>query len=58
VSFDGRNLAFQFTGPGRRVYKAILALAEENILEGTLDFALPDGTALTAKMTLKRSEKR
>jgi len=58
VMFDGKNLAFQFAGPDGRVYKANLALADEDHLEGTLDFALPDGTALTAKMTLKRGEKR
>jgi hypothetical protein len=56
--FDGKSLAFQFAGPDGRMYKANLALAEEDRLEGTLDFALPDGTALTAKMTLRRGDKR
>jgi hypothetical protein len=58
VVFDGKNLAFQFTGPDGRVYKANLALADEAHLEGTLDFELPDGTALAARMALKRGEKR
>ena len=57
ATFDGKNLSFQFTGPDGRVYKANLILADDDHLEGTLDFALPDGTALTAKMTLKRGEK-
>ena len=54
VKFDGKNLAFQFTGPDGRVYRVNLALADEDHFEGTLDFALPDGTSMTARMTLKR----
>jgi hypothetical protein len=57
LTFDGKSLAFEFAGPDGRVYRANLALAGEDRLEGTLDFALPDGTPLTAKMTLKHSGK-
>jgi hypothetical protein len=56
--FDGKKLAFQFTGPDGRVYKASLVLTADDRFEGMMDFALPDGTSLSAKMTLKRSEKR
>jgi hypothetical protein len=55
--FDGKKLVFQFTGPDGRVYKANLVPMADDGFEGTLDFALPDGTPLAAKMTLKRSKK-
>jgi hypothetical protein len=54
VTFDGKNLGFEFAGPDGRVYKANLTLAGADNLEGTLGFPLPDGTPMTARMTLKR----
>ncbi len=56
--FDGKNVVFQLTGNDGRVYKANLTVAGTDRLEGPLDFALPDGTPMTAKLTLKRDEKR
>jgi hypothetical protein len=57
VTFDGKNLSFEFASPDGRVYKANLALAGEDRLEGTLDFTLPDGAPMTARMTLKRGSR-
>ncbi len=51
---NGKTAEFQFTGLDGRVYKARLVPAGENCLEGTLDFELPDGTSMTAKLVLKR----
>jgi hypothetical protein len=56
--FDGKKLAFQFTGPDGRVYKASLVLTADHRFEGTLDFTLPDGSPVAAKMTLTQSKKR
>jgi hypothetical protein len=55
--FDGKKLEFQFAGPDGRVYKANLAPVDSDRLEGTLDFALPDGTPLIAKVVLKLEKK-
>jgi hypothetical protein len=56
--FDGEKVEFQFTGPDGRVYKARLRPAGEDCLKGTLDFALPDGSSMTAKLELKRDKGR
>ncbi len=45
------------TGQDGRVYRANLALAGEEGLEGTLDFTLPDGTPMTARLVLSREKK-
>ncbi len=55
---DGKKLAFQFTGMDGRVYKASLGLASEDCLDGKLDFTLPDGSPLTARLVLKREKTR
>lgn len=55
--FHGSKIKFQFTGQDGRVYKASLSSAGEDCFEGTLDFVLPDGTSMTANLTLKREEK-
>ena len=53
---DGKKVAFQFTGLDGRVYKASLALTSEDSLEGKLDFTLPDGSSMTARLVLKREK--
>lgn len=55
---DGKTVAFQFTGLDGRVYKASLGLASEHCLDGTLDFTLPDGSSMTARLVLKREKMR
>ncbi len=58
VVFDGKKLAFQVTGVmDGRIYKVMLNLIEEDRFEGSMDFALSDGTPLTGKITLKREKK-
>ena len=51
--FDGKGLVYQFTGLDGWVYKARLVLQDRDRLEGVLDFELPDGTRMTAKLSLK-----
>ena len=58
VDLDGKKLVFQATGSrDGRVYKVTLNVIDEDRLEGTLDFALEDGTSLTGKISLKRERK-
>ncbi len=54
VQFDGKTLSFKVTGPDGRTYKSTLELVSADQLEGKLEFTLEDGTAVAAKMTLKR----
>jgi hypothetical protein len=54
--FDGKKVAFQFAGQDGRVYRASLVSASEDCLEGTLEFALQDGTPMAGKLTLKRKK--
>jgi len=55
VSFDGKTLSFKVSGPDGRTYKSALTLISADQLEGKLEFTIEDGTAITAKMTLKRA---
>jgi len=54
VQFDGKTLSFKVTGPDGRIYKSTLTLVSADQLEGKLEFSIEDGTALSAKLTLKR----
>jgi len=54
VQFDGKNLTFKVTGPDGRIYKSSLALVSSDQLEGKLEFTMEDGTAVAAKLMLKR----
>lgn len=54
VQFDGKTLTFKVSGPDGRTYKSSLALVSADQLEGKLEFTMEDGTAVAAKLTLKR----
>ncbi len=54
VQFDGKTLTFKVTGPDGRTYKSTLDLVSPDQLEGKLEFTLEDGTAVAAKLALKR----
>lgn len=56
VQFDGKTLTFKVTGPDGRIYKSSLDLVSPDQLEGKLEFTTEDGTAVAAKLTLKREQ--
>ena len=56
VQFDGKTLTFKVTGPDGRIYKSSLNLVSADQLEGKLEFTMEDGTAVSAKLTLKREQ--
>jgi hypothetical protein len=56
---DGRlvfEVVAQQPAGEERVYKMELKLIREDRLEGTLDFKLPDGTAITGRLVLTRAK--
>lgn len=56
VQFDGKTLTFKVTGPDGRTYKSALDLVSPDQLDGKLEFTMEDGTAVAAKLTLKREQ--
>ncbi len=54
--FDGKKLGFEITGLDGRLYTVSLNSMDEDRLEGTIDFALPDGTQMNGKLVLKREK--
>lgn len=54
VQFDGKTLTFKVSGPDGRIYKSTLTLVSPDQLEGKLEFTIDDGSAIAAKLTLKR----
>jgi hypothetical protein len=54
---DGTKLSFQFTDEHDVSYTAALVADGQNRFEGTIEFSLPDGTPMKAKLVLNRDEK-
>jgi hypothetical protein len=54
VQFDGKKLSFSSQGPDGRIYTSKLSLVAADRLEGTLVFAIGDGTEITCRMKLQR----
>jgi hypothetical protein len=55
--FDGGKLTFQLTAPDGIVFEISVMLENNDKLDGTVQFKIPDGTVVKGKLTLKREVK-